>query len=261
MTDAGAVRTVTMTHPEKRNALSEGMASVLIDAIESASCRALILRAEPGATTWSAGHDIDDLPAEGVDPLAWTSPVERLIAAVQSAPFPVIAAVEGGAWGAGCNLALACDLLVARRSATFAVTPARLGLPYHPDGIAQFLAVVPLNAAKEMFFTAAPLAADSPLLSGTVNRLVDTSDELTQAADELAARIAAVAPLSVRSIKAEIVAIEAGDVVARRDGQAVPAGFTPRDLVSLRRAAWQSADFREGLAAFRDRRTPKFEGR
>ena len=250
VSDDGAIRTVTMTHPERRNALSEAMASELIEALMSAQCRVLILRAEPGSSTWSAGNDIDDLPGEGVDPLAWTSPVERLIMAVRTAPFPVIAAVEGGAWGAGCNLALACDLVVACRSATFAITPARLGLPYHPDGVAQFLAAVPLNAAKEMFFTAQPIPADSPLLAGTINRLVETGDELTVAAAELAARVAAVAPLSVRSIKAEIEALTSG----------ADDSDTCDRLEAMRRQAWQSDDFREGLAAFRDRRTPRFEG-
>ena len=240
--DDGAIRTVTMANPRKRNALSE--------AISSAQGRVLILRAEPGVATWSAGHDIDDLPGEGVDPLAWASPVERLIATVRSAPFPVIAAVEGGAWGAGCNLALACDLVVACRSASFAITPARLGLPYHPDGVAQFIGAVPLNAVKEMFFTAQPIAADSPLLAGTINRIVETGDELTVAAAELAARIAAVAPLSVRSIKAEIEVLVAGtdDPAARAR------------LESMRRDAWQSYDFSEGLSAFRERRSPRFEG-
>jgi methylmalonyl-CoA decarboxylase len=252
VTDDGAVRTITMTHRDKRNALSHDMADEMSAAIEEASCRVLVLRAEAGVTTWSAGHDIDDLPVDGRDPLAWTSPVEHLVRAVRAAPFPVLAAVEGGAWGAACNLAFACDLIVATRAATFAITPARLGVPYHADGVAQFLGAVPLNVAKEMFFTARPLPADSPHLHGTVNVLVEDTAELDAAVVALAQRIASLAPLSIAAIKAEMNALT--------DARPLESGTFER-LTSLRRAAWTSEDFAEGLAAFRERRDPRFQGR
>ena len=249
--DDGSLRIVTMTHAERRKALSHSMADEISAAIESADCRVLVLRAEPGASTWSAGHDVNDLPIDGQDPLAWTSPVEHLVRAVRAAPFPVIAAVEGGAWGAACNLAFACDLIVATRGATFAITPARLGVPYHTDGVAQFLGAVPLNVAKEMFFTAQPLTADSPHLAGTVNRLADDSDSLEVAWRALAERIASLAPLSIRAIKAEMNALT--------DARPLESGTFER-LTALRRAAWMSADYAEGIAAFHERRDPRFAG-
>ncbi|MFZ9986372.1 MAG: methylmalonyl-CoA decarboxylase [Candidatus Nanopelagicales bacterium] len=249
--DDGPIRILTMRHPERRNALSHVMADEMSAAIEDAECRSFILRAEPGAKTWSAGHDIDDLPTDGRDPLAWTSPVEHLVRAVRAAPFPIIAAVEGGAWGAACNLAFACDLIVATRDASFAITPARLGVPYHTEGVAQFLGAVPVNVAKEMFFTAQPLRADAPELSGTVNRIAEDSEGLTQESLALARRIASAAPLSIRAIKAEINALT--------DARALDSGTFER-LTALRRAAWTSGDFAEGLAAFRERRDPHFKG-
>lgn len=249
--DDGPIRIVTMSHPERRNALSQGMADEMSAAIEGASCRVLILRAEPGVSTWSAGHDIDDLPTDGQDPLGWTSPVEHLVRAVRTAPFPVMAAVEGGAWGAACNLAFACDLIVATANATFAITPARLGVPYHTDGVSQFLGAVPLNVAKEMFFTATPLRADSPQLAGTVNRVAEDSAAFEAAWRALADRIASLAPLSIRAIKAEMNALS--------DARSLESGTFER-LTALRRAAWTSADFSEGLTAFRERRDPRFEG-
>jgi methylmalonyl-CoA decarboxylase len=249
--DDGPIRTVTMCHSERRNALSHGMADEISAAVENADARVLILRAEPGVTTWSAGHDIDDLPADGQDPLAWTSPVEHLVRAVRTAPFPIIAAVEGGAWGAACNLAFACDLIVATRSATFAITPARLGVPYHTDGVAQFLGAVPLNVAKEMFFTAQPLRADSVQLAGTVNRLAEDTSGLESTCRALAERIAALAPLSIRAVKAEMNALT--------DARPLESGTFER-LTSLRHTAWMSSDFSEGLAAFRERRDPRFTG-
>ena len=249
--DDGAVRVVTMAHAERRNALSHALADELSAAIEPATCRALILRAEPGSTTWSAGHDIDDLPQDGSDPLAWTSPVEHLVRAVRKAPFPVIAAVEGGAWGAACNLAFACDLIVATRTATFAITPAKLGVPYHTEGVTQFIEVVPLNVAKEMFFTAQPLPADSTHLSGIVNRIAESSEELTETALAMARRVAELAPLSIRAIKAEMSALT--------DARSLGSDQFEY-LTSLRRAAWRSSDYLEGIAAFKERRSPTFRG-
>ena len=249
--DDGPIRVITMRHPERRNALSHAMADEISEGIETAGGRVLVLRAEPGSSTWSAGHDIDDLPTDGRDPLAWTSPVEHLVRAVRAAPFPVIAAVEGGAWGAACNLAFACDLIVATRAATFAITPARLGVPYHTDGVAQFLGAVPLNVAKEMFFTAQPLRADHPHLAGTVNRLADDPEGLETEWRALAERIATLAPLSIRAIKAELNALT--------DARPLESGTFER-LTSLRRAAWMSEDFSEGLQAFRERRDPRFGG-
>lgn len=249
--DDADVRTVTMTHQERRNALGNALLAELLPAVEEAHCRALILRAEPGVSTWSAGHDIDDLPVDGSDPLAWTSPVEHLVRAVRSAPFPVIAAVEGGAWGAACNLAFACDIIVATRTAQFAITPAKLGVPYHSEGVAQFLAAVSAPVARAMFFTADPLSAGSAQLADTVFALVDTSEELTAESQRLAQRIASLAPLSIRAIKAEINALT--------DARPLTADSFEQ-LTSLRRQAWSSADFREGLAAFRERRAPEFTG-
>ena len=249
--DAG-VRTITLTHQDRRNALGHALLGELLPAVEGAACRALILRAEPGVTTWSAGHDIDDLPVDGSDPLAWTSPVEHLVRAVRAAPFPVIAAVEGGAWGAACNLAFACDLIVATRSAQFAITPAKLGVPYHSEGVAQFLSAVSAPVARAMFFTAEPLWADSPQLADTVYAVVETSDDLTAEALRLARRIASLAPLSICAVKAEINALT--------DGRPLTAD-TFEHLTALRRSAWASQDFREGLAAFRERRDPDFSGR
>ena len=251
VTDADGLRTVTLCHQQRRNALGVALLAELLPAVEDADCRALILRAEPGVTTWSAGHDIDDLPVDGSDPLAWTSPVEHLVRAVRGAAFPVIAAVEGGAWGAACNLAFACDIIVATRTAEFAITPAKLGVPYHSEGVAQFLAAVSAPVARAMFFTAEPLRADSAQLADTVYAVVDSSDELTAASERLARRVASLAPLSIRAIKAEINALT--------DARPLTADAFEH-LTALRRSAWTSADFHEGLAAFRERRAPEFTG-
>ncbi len=246
---------VTMTNGARRNAMGTGLLTGLTDALvtaESSGCRALVFRAEPGVTTWSAGYDIDELPTDGSDPLTWTNPLEAFLHAVRAAPFPVIAAVEGGVWGGACEFVLTCDLVVAVRTATFAITPARLGVPYNTAGVAHLLSALPLNVAKEMFFTAEPITAQAAAGYGVVNRLVADSDELAVTASELGRRIASLAPLAIRAIK--------GEMATLTDARSLTSDDFER-LTALRRDAWTSQDYQEGIRAFKEKRSPDFEGR
>ncbi len=166
--------------------------------------RIVILRAEPGVSTWSAGHDIKELPRDGQDPLTWSNSLETLLRAVRGASMPVIAAVEGGVWGGACDLVMSCDLVVATTNSTFAITPTKLGVPYNTAGVAHFLAALPVHVVKEMFFTADPIDAQRAFDLGVVNRLADNPQDLSEKTHELARRIASRAPLAVRALKAEI---------------------------------------------------------
>ena len=115
-----------------------------------------MLRALPGAKVWSAGHDVDELPAGRRDPLGWDDPLRNLVRSIEEFPAPVIAAIEGGVWGGACEVAFACDLIVVAPRATFAVTPAKLGVPYNVTGMLTFLNACSLRIVKEMAFTAQP---------------------------------------------------------------------------------------------------------
>ena len=142
-------------------------------------------------------------------------------------------------------------MVVATSTATFTITPARLGIPYSSEGTRRFVSALPLHIAKEMFFTAQPISAKDAYRWGVVNRLVDTSEELATTAWDLAKQIASLAPLAIAAIKSEITAM--GDVnVANTD-------FADQ-VNARRRAAWRSNDYREGLVAFIERRTPDFRG-
>jgi methylmalonyl-CoA decarboxylase len=246
---------VTMTNAARRNAMGASLLSELtaaLHAAEASACRALVFRAEPGVSTWSAGYDIAELPTDGSDPLTWTNPLEAFLHAVREAPFPVIAAVEGGVWGGACEFVLTCDLVVAVRTATFAITPARLGVPYNTAGVAHFLGALPLNVAKEMFFTAEPITAQAAWTYGVVNRLVADTDEMTSTAAELGRRIASLAPLAIKAIK--------GEMSALTDARSLTSDDFER-LTALRRDAWTSADYQEGIRAFTEKRSPLFEGK
>jgi len=252
--DAAHVRTLTLDEPERRNALSAALLGEFVAELSAAAqegMRAVIVQASPAAGVWSAGHDIDELPHGDRDPLTWDNPLEEALRAVRDAPFPVIAAVDGSVWGGACDLVLTCDLVVAVRTASFAITPTRLGIPYNTAGVSHFVSALPLHVAKEMFFTADPITAEQAALYGVVNRLVGDRDEMAASAMALAERIATRAPLAVRAIKAEMAALTESRTLS---------SDTFERLAVLRTRAWTSRDYAEGLAAFHERRSPEFTG-
>ncbi|MFM2437879.1 MAG: methylmalonyl-CoA decarboxylase, biotin-independent [Actinomycetota bacterium] len=248
--EAAGVATVVLRRTARLNSLNTAMIAQLGQALADGAARnrVVVLRAEPGVKVFSAGHDLDDVPVHA-DPAAWDNPVEAVIAGIPELPVPVVAAVEGTVWGAACNLVVACDVIVAVRSASFAITPAKLGVPYFPAGVEIFARSLPLHVVKAMFFTAEPISAERAHGFGMVHSLAEDAVDLEQKVERLTGRIAGLAPLTIRSVKAELAAV--GREIA--DERAA--------LDQLRRAAWQSEDVQEGVLAFRQRRAPVFEGR
>ena len=222
----------------------------LTRALDAASAaRAVILRASPGSAVWCAGFDIAAL-APGQDPLAQDGPLQALFRLVQDHPALIIAMLHGTAWGGGTDLALRCDIAVADPTCTLAFTPARLGLPYDPDGLLNVVMRAGPAAALEMFGTADPVPAARAQQLGLVNHVVLEPD-LEPFTLAMAQRIAANAPLSVTSAKQQIRALAA----------AMPlSGALSQRLQEGRWRALDSEDFAEGLAAFRGRRPPAFRG-
>lgn len=249
----GAVGVVTLDNPARRNALNAATAEEMINALrglDAEGVRAVILRAPPGAPVWSSGHDVSELPGPHDDPLSYDDSLERMLRAVKQFRAPVIAMVHGSVWGGACDLALSCDVIVADPTATFAITPANIGLPYNLTGILQFLSRLPLNVAKEMFFTAAPVGADDARRWNLINHLVP-EDELESFTRDMARRIADKAPLAVAVIKEQFRML-----VASRP-------MTPDTLEriqGMRRQVWQSKDYAEGILAFQEKRKPHFTG-
>ena len=243
------IATITMADPARRNALGVAMLAGLVGALaqaEAARARAVVLRASQGPV-WCAGFDIGDL-RPGFDPLDDSGPLKGLFAAVAAFPGPVIAMLNGSAWGGGTDMALRCDIAIGCPATTLAFTPARLGLPYDPDGLQNVLRRCGLAIATEMFATAAPVGADRALAAGLLNHVVPEA-ELEAFTLAMAHQVAANAPLSVASAKATLRALN-----AHRPAM-------PPHVEASRRGALDSADFAEGLAAFAAKRRPVFDGR
>lgn len=250
---ADHIGVAVMNHPEKANCLSRDLVETLmaaLDGFEAAGVRCAILRAPPGAKVWSAGHDMKEIPMDGQDPLHWNVPLEQLLHKVRRFPAPVIGMIEGGVWGGACDLAMTCDLLVGAPSATFAITPAKIGLTYNTAGLTHFLGVLPLHIIKEMLFTAEPLSAEDAHRLGLLNRLVPAED-LEETTLALARSVASRAPLVVKALKTELRKLTSGPALTPDDFE---------EIQELRRTGYRSQDFKEGIQAFFQKRTPEFKG-
>ncbi len=244
---------IIINNDDKRNSLSSDLLYQFIEAInlvESTEARVLIIRAVKGSAVWSSGFNIQELPMPGIDPVPYNHPLEKLIRRLQEVKIPLIAMLEGSVWGGACDLALTCDILIGTKNTSFAITPAKIGVPYNSLGIQRILNRIQPNIAKELFFTAQPINAERAYGLGLLNHLVDV-DALEEFTQHIALSIAENAPISIAVIKKQI------DTLSRSKPVAVETLF---QIDELRQKAYNSSDYQEGKNAFDAKRKPKFTG-
>jgi methylmalonyl-CoA decarboxylase len=249
----GNIATLTLDHAQKCNALSAPLVAEVMAQLQSAKsahARVLILRARAGCRVWSSGHDINELPVDGRDPLGWNDPLRELVRAIESLCVPVIAMVDGEVWGGAVELMLACDIIIASPTSTFAVTPAKLGVPYNVSGMMNFMSAASLRIVKELAFTAAPIVASRAEHVGMINHVIP-GESLEAFTLEMARTIAANAPLSIGVMKEQLRVLAGAKPLS-------PRGF--EEVQGLRRVVYDSMDYQEGIRAFKEKRKPVFTG-
>jgi len=247
------IGTITLNHG-RVNPLSKQLIDdicVALEQMKSESVQVVILRASKGAKVFSAGHDVRELPTNGRDPLTYNDPLRHAVRTIEMHPAPIIAMVEGSVWGGACELVMGCDLVVAASDATFALTPAKLGIPYNLSGMLNFLKVAGMHLIKEMLFTAQPVAAGRLAAAGVINHVVPR-EGLESFTLTLAKRITETSPLVQRILKEEL----------RVLANAHPLNPEAYERIqSLRREVYDSNDYQEGIQAFFEKRKPVFRGK
>lgn len=245
LTDDGAVRTITLDRPDKRNALTREMFDVLIEAFAAeppASQRVTVLRAE--GPSFCAGVDLgqraDNETGEG------RTPLERLCSAVWRHPRPVVAVVQGAAIGGGAMIALHCDFVVAVEDAPFANGAVQLGLTPVWPVTRRMQDVLGPALGRELLLAGTAIAgarlADAHVIARAVH-----ADALDAEAQRIVDRLAANAPLSLHAVKATLAAD--------------PYGELGHETVTAQIERVQaSADAKEGVLARKERRAPAFTG-
>ena len=248
------IGTITLNDPKTLNSLSGALIKDLLDTLDrfrEEEVRVVLLRARPGSKTWSAGHNVGELPKHARDPLTYSDPLRVAIRKIQEYPTPVVAMVEGGVWGGACELVMACDVVIAVDSATFAITPARLGVPYNIGGIQNMIGSVPMVVVKEMLFRAKPISAQRAYEVGITNYVVP-ADQLEAKTLELAQDMLANSPLVITLLKEETHVLAHACALSAE---------TFERIQSVRRRIYDSEDYQEGIRSFFEKRKPVFQGK
>jgi enoyl-CoA hydratase len=228
----GSVALLTIDRTERRNALDIDTVRRLTDAVHEAhDARALVL-------TGAGGHFCAGADLGGVEGEHFVEALRNLLLSLTSTPQPVLAAVDGAALGAGTQLAVACDLRVATPAAKFGIPAAKLGLMVDHWSVQRLTALAGEGPARAMLLAAEVISGEDAHRLGLVQRLGDLNGAL-----EWAQQIAALAPLSI-----------AGHKLALN-------GAPREEFQAAFDRAWASEDLAEGMAAFRERRSPEFRCR
>ena len=244
----GGIATITLNRPHVRNAVdkptADALAAVLDEVDERADVTVAVITGN--GPTFCAGMDLKAFSATRERPL---HDVRGAFGIVRKPPAkPIIAAIEGNALGGGLEIALACDLIVATRSSRLGLPEVQRGLVAAAGGVVRLPRRIPRGVAMELILTGQPISAERALELGLVNRLAEDGQALA-VARELAALIAANAPLAVRAAKR--IADESADW-ALDDAFDLQARYT--DEVR------SSSDAAEGARAFVEKRVPQWTG-
>lgn len=248
------IKRITINRPERRNAVDNETILLLHEAIEqSAEDDSKVIILTGAGDAFCAGADLQVSAGQDIRSVDVTASLREhtnpTVLAMRNLNKPVIARVHGHAVGVGCNYALACDLIIASEQAKFGQVFVKIGLM--PDGGSTYFLprVVGYAKAFELMATGDIISAQDALALGLINRVVPV-EELDATVDALAARLAASPSIALAKIKAGLNHGQTSDLAAALDFEAVNQAD-----------CFRSEDFAEGVAAFREKRSPNFTGR
>jgi enoyl-CoA hydratase/carnithine racemase len=254
-TKEGAIGWITFNNPDRHNATSYEMwlaLPIALDAyVNDPEVRVIVLKGA-GEKAFSAGADISQFKEKRTGAEAvkeYNAAADQAGRTLRECPKPTVAMIRGYCIGGGTAIAVGCDLRIAADDARFGVPAARLGLGYRFEGISRLASLVGPSFAAEIFFTARQFSAEEALQMGLVNRTVPAA-ELDARTREIAGSIASNAPLTIAAVKRALLEY------TKNPGD--------RDLGLCQRmveACFASEDYREGQAAFMEKRKPQFKGR
>ena len=249
----GPTAHVVIDRPDRRNALTQAMWASIPAVMERLSAERrirLIVWESSTRGIFSAGADVTEYRDHAED-LDWSARSQKVVAAalesVAAAALPTLAVIDGPCFGGGAGLAVACDFRIATRASTFAITPARLGMVYPYTATVALTDLVGARHAKRILFTGETLTADEAQAIGFVDRVV-AEDDLDSAVAAYVEPLLTASASSARLMKQAIRRILDGG----RESTAQTDAFVDEAL--------QSPDYREGVTAFLERRTPRFNG-
>jgi enoyl-CoA hydratase/carnithine racemase len=248
---SGPRATITLNDPAKHNRLDPGGLSKLRQAIEAAdeaaNVRVTVLTGA-GEKTFCSGYDLGSIPSgKGARPSEGNDSFEKVMDRLEAMRMPTLCALNGGVYGGATDMALACDFRLGVKGMRFFMPAARFGLHYYPSGLRRYTQKVSPSFAKRAFLLSEDFTDTDLLTVGYLDWLVDRAD-FARKVDEISAKLAGLAPLSMRNMKRAIeqFAQADADIPRIRDGI---------------KECQTSEDLREGLTALKERRAPAFKGR
>ena len=248
--------TIVISNPGKRNTLTPNILSKISDFLKDPdvreTARAIIIRGD-GEKSFSAGYDISQIRNAGDQDAGKASAavMYRTLNDIKEFPAPVISMISGFCIGAGCHLAAVTDIRIASEDLKMGITPVKIGLLYHPDGILDFFNLIGQANTRELFYTGQLYTAEEAKAMGLVSRVVPR-ENLEDAVCSLARQISENAPLSVSGTKYTV----------NRIVEAFALNSEVREkIIKLREEAFDSNDIKEGRLAFAEKRKPVFQGK
>jgi len=253
--EEGAVCRIVFNRPDKRNLLTPGMLLGLESALERLRkadiTRCVVIRGA-GDKAFSSGYDISSIGKNDmVRNHSGDNPLPKALKSIENFPYPVIAMMNGHAFGAGLEIAATCDIRIAVKDCLFGMPPAKLGVIYSYRGVRRFLNLIGPGYTKELFLTGRPIGSERAESIGLINFTVP-GPEIEEFTNDMVGEITENAPLSLKALKEMVNIWQRNQMISGSDEEL---------LKKMTLTVQESEDYKEGQRSFAEKRKPRFKGR